>query len=335
MKTKNIVLVIIILLLAWFFVFRTKELNITYDSVETFGYGGVGMTGRTAMKSMAVNDAYYVTETAAADMGVSNIMSEAPLYEDDIEENAYTNGERYRENKYYRLDTEEFDNFIEDITKVVKDLNGTIKSNQQNSNRKMVFDKEFYPRYQYLEFTIDNSEVDLEKIEKTLKKWGNIRNFNSNITSIEQELTNYEQQLREMEEARKALKDSKDKDWIAKQDADLAKKSERIKNQIENAKKQSTYKTYTIDVYEVVKYRVNAMKYWYSNNYSLKNAIEQVLPDMVKLFAILIPITIMLLLLIAGFLTIYRDDRRKSFEDKVSILKRDFKNKDIHFDIKM
>ena len=335
MKIKNIVLIVLGLFLVWFFIFRTKELTITYDSVETTG--NKEFAPRSSMKSMAVNDAYYVAETAAdGDLGYSNVVSDTALYgESDIEEEGVVSEERYRENKYYRLDTGSFDNFVEDINKVVKELNGTIKTNLQNSNRKIVFEKEFYPRYQHLEFTIDNSEADLSKIESTLKKWGNIRSFNSNITSIEQELINYEQQLKEMEEARKALKESKDKDWIARQDADLAKKSERIKNQIENAKRQSTYKTYDIDIYEVVKYRVNAIKYWYSNNYSLQNEIQSALPSMVKLFAILLPVTIMFLILLAGCLKLYRNTKREAFEDKVKIIKSDLKGKDIHLDIKM
>ncbi len=138
-----------------------------------------------------------------------------------------------------------------------------------------------------------------------------------------------------MEEARKALKDSKDKDWIARQDSELAKKSERIKNQIENAKKQSTYKTYTINIYEVIKFRVNALKYWYSNNWSLRNAISNVLPDMVGLFAHLIPITAMLILFIWALSAIYRNSRQKMFKDKLTEIKKEFENKDIHFDIKM
>lgn len=331
-KVGKIIWILAALFLLWFFIFRTKELLVTYDSVDpalsTMTYG-------SAKKSMARNEAMYMAETAAADMGMSNALSTAPLYDESLLEGSAAGGERYRENKYYRTDTQNFDSLIEDLYNVIKELNGTIKINQQNSNKKTVFDKEFYPRYQELEFTVDNSETNLDKIEEVFKKWGEIRVSNSNITSIEQELINYEQQLKEMEEARKALQESKDKDWIARQDSELAKQSERIKNQIENAKKQSEYKTYHVDIYEVIKYRVNAIVYWYSNNYSLKNAISEVLPGMIRLFATLIPIAVMVLVLLVGFLSLYRGYRQKMFKDKIDILKNEFKDENIHFDIKM
>ena len=325
---KKIILAVITLFSIWFIFFRTKELIITYDGVEntTVNYANAPVA------RMASKNSY----TAEPEMAVANIMSEDALDTTvESKEEKSSNTERYRENKFYRVDTKSFDYFVEDILKVIKDLNGTIKINQQNSNKKTVYDREFYPRYQELSFTVDNSQTELDKIETTLKKWGNIRVSNSNITSIEQELTNYEQQLKEMEEARKALQESKDKDWIAKQDADLAKKSERIKNQIENAKKESLYKTYTIDIYEVITFRVNALKYWYSNNYDLKEAVATVLPYMVLIFAVCVPIIVMLLLFIMGFNAINRNNKQRSFNEKLDAIKEKFTEKEIHFDIKM
>ena len=329
----KIVCIVITLILIWFIFFRTKQLTITYDGLESTTTNAVYTTSVMPEAKMASRNSYMATP----ELAMSNVMSVDSLDEGAVEteEEKEANPERYRENKFYRVDTESFENIVQELTEVIKELNGTIKINQQNSNKKVVYDKEFYPRYQELEFTIDNSETDLEKIEKTLKKWGNIRVSNSNITSIEQELTNYEQQLREMEEARKALKDSKDKDWIAKQDSDLAKRSERIKNQIENAKKQSTYKTYTINIYEVIYFRVNALRYWYSNNYSLKNSIAEVLPRMIGLFAILIPITTMLIIFIFIMSVIYRKSRQTMFNDKLEAIKKEFADKEVHFDIKM
>lgn len=325
---KQIIIAAILLFFVWFIFFRTKELIITYYGVEN----EVATTyGTNAAASKA---AYRTTNFAAApEMALSNALSTDSLYDgESVEEDT---PERYRENKYYRVDTESFENFVKDITDVVKALNGTIKTNNQNSNRQIMYGNEFYPRYQALSFTVDNSVTDLSSIEQCLKKWGNIRVSNSNITSIEQEITNYEQQLKEMEEARKALQNSVDKDKIARQDADLAKKSERIKNQIENAKKQSTYKTYTIDIYEVIKFNVNAFNYWYDNNYSLKGAVENMLPEMIKFFAMLIPLTLMLVALIITFFTQYRKSRKKSFEDKLKAIKDEFNEQNVHFDVKM
>ena len=326
---KQIVVAVILLFLIWFIFFRTKELTITYDGVDGTS---INYASNTAMKTMA-----RTSNAAMPELAMANAVSKDALYEGGVADDTETetSPERYRENKYYRVDTESFEYFVKDITDVVSELKGTIKRNNQNSNRKVVYSKEFYPRYQSLEFTIDNSVTDLSSIEKCLKKWGNIRISNSNITSIEQELTNYEQQLKEMEEARKALQESKDKDWIARQDADLAKRSERIKNQIENAKKQSTYKTYSIDIYEVVKYRVNALSYWYDNNYSLKNAVEEMLPKMLEYFALFIPLTLMIIALLAAFFTLSRKSKKKTFDERMETIKKDFNEKNVNFDIKM
>lgn len=320
---KRVVLAVILLFVLWF-LFRTTKLSITYDGVNenTVSYRSTGFS--PVYKGAAVN----------ADMSISNMMSNEAIYEESAIENTAETGERYRENKYYRVDTEKFEGLIDKITKVIEEKNGTIKINNQSSNKKTYFNKEFYPRYQQINFTVDNKETNLNEIEEALKEFGKIRISNSNISSIEQELTNYEQRLKEIEESRKALKESKDKDWIASRDANLAKESERIKNQIENAKKESTYKTYNIDIYEVLYYNVNSIRYWYQENYELKSAINEMLPLMVKVFAILIPVVTMLLVFIFFFITIFRKNKYKSFEEKIDLLNK-LSNKEIHFDVKM
>ena len=329
-SVRYVVLLILFIFLLWFFIFRTKELMITYDSVETTinsTYNAAPM----AMKSLARTSASYDMA-----LGASNMLSESALYDEGAyEEEVEVNDERYRENKYYRVDTDNYDNLINGLTKDIEELKGVIKYNNQNSNRKIVYEKEFYPRLQNIEFTIDNAETDIERIEETLKKWGNIRISNSNKTSIEQELVNYTQQLKEMEEARKALQESKDRDWIARQDAELAKKSERIKNQIENAKKQSTYKTYNIDIYEVVKYRVNAIRYWYNNNYEVKTAVEKIIPLCVLIFAVGVPTVLLLTILLC---VLSKTVLIGNFKKKMNIIEETIKKHkkgDIHFDIKM
>ena len=328
LNIKKIVVAVILLFLFWFIFFRTKELSVTYDGVEnTISTYGTNAPLTRASYKMANYE-------SAPELAMANAVSTDSLY-DRTTANEEGNAERYRENNYYRVDTGSFEDIVKDITDVIKELKGTIKINNQNSNRKTVYDKEYYPRYQEISFTVDNSVTDLSSIEASLKKWGNIRISNSNVTSIEQELTNYEQQLKEMEEARKALQESKDKDWIARQDADLAKRSERIKNQIENAKKQSTYKTYTIDIYEVIMINVNALSYWYDNNYSLKSAVENMLPEMLKFFALLIPLTLMGLALIYGFFSQYRKSKKKMFEEKLEAIKKDFNERNVSFDVKM
>ena len=328
MKKRNIILSIIAVILVWFFIFRTKELSVTYDSVEATTNGAAyGRT--TSMKSMSRKE-------AVPELALANVVADTALYEEDaFNIDSASDEERYRENRFYRVDTTSFEKLIEELEQDIKTLNGTIKSNNQNSNKKVVYDKEFYPRLQTFEFTIDNSETNIDIIEETLKKYGDIRVSNSNKTSIEQELISYEQQLKELEEARKALQESKDRDWIARQDADLAKRSEQIKHQMENAKVQSTYKTYNVNIYEVIKLKVNAMRYWYSNNYSLKNAIEEVLPSMIGLFAILIPITIVVIILILLLANLYQKNRKNDFKEKLAILKEEFGENNIHFDIKM
>ena len=326
MKNQNLVkkiVVAVFIIIVLFLLFRTTKLTITYDGLNENAVS----YGTRAFSPM------YKAAGSTADMSISNMMSAEAVYDGSINEESESS-ERYRENKYYRVDTEKFDTLVEKLTSVIKDKKGIIKINNQSSNKKTYYGKEFYPRYQQIEFTVDNSEADLSVIEDTLKECGNIRISNSNITSIEQELTNYEQRLKEIEEARKALQESKDKDWIANRQASLAKESERIKNQIENAKKESTYKTYNIDVYEVLYLNVNSIKHWYSNNYDLQDTVKKVLPYMITLFAILIPVVSMLLIFIYLLLKILKTNKKKDFEEKIEMLKK-LDNKEIHFDIKM
>jgi hypothetical protein len=331
---KRVLIVLILILLVWFIGFRTKELVITYDGVEeelstaSFGTFGGGL-----------KSAKMAARSTAAPLAAANMMSNDALYDTALVAETAVEGsaeseERYRENRFFRVDTESFESLVKDLDDKIKELKGTIKINDQNSNRRKEYGMEFYPRFQNIEFTIDNQTKDLESIEEIFKKYGNIRISNSNKSSIEQELTNYEQQLKEMEEARKALQESKDKDWIARRDSELAKQSERIKNQIENAKKQSTYITYTINVYEVIKFRVNALKYWYTNNYALQNAINDAIPNMIKVFAVLTPIVVMTLILLLAVLAILRNARNKAFEDKLKAIEK-MDAREIHFDVKL
>ena len=331
---KRVLIVLILILLVWFVGFRTKELVITYDGVEeelstaSFGTFGGGL-----------KSAKMAARSTAAPLAAANMMSNDALYDTALVAETAVEGsaeseERYRENRFFRVDTESFESLVKDLDDKIKELKGTIKINDQNSNRRKEYGMEFYPRFQNIEFTIDNKTKDLESIEEIFKKYGNIRISNSNKSSIEQELTNYEQQLKEMEEARKALQESKDKDWIARRDSELAKQSERIKNQIENAKKQSTYITYTINVYEVIKFRVNALKYWYTNNYALQNAINDAIPNMIKVFAVLTPIVVMTLILLLAVLAILRNARNKAFEDKLKAIEK-MDAREIHFDVKL
>lgn len=329
MKKRNIILAAIVIILVCICVFKTKELSVTYDSVEA-NTNNVVFSRAASMKTADSG------ALASSEPGFANLMADTALYEESKDESSTTNTEeRYRENRYYRVDTTSFEELVEELEQDIKTLNGVIKANNQNSNKKLVYDKEFYPRLQNFEFTISNTETNIEIIEETLKKWGDIRVADSNKTSIEQELTSYEQQLKELEEARKALQESKDRDWIARQDADLAKRSEQIKHQMENAKSQSTYKTYNVSIYEVIKFRANALRYWYSNNYSLKNAIEQVLPSMIGLFAIIIPITLAFVILILVLASVYRKNKKNDFREKLEIIKEEFGENNIHFDIKM
>lgn len=331
---KRVLIVLILILLVWFVGFRTKELVITYDGVEEELSSASFGTFSGGLKS-----AKMAARSTAAPLAAANMMSTDALYDtalvaETAVEGAGESEERYRENRFFRVDTESFESLVKDLEDKIKGLKGTIKINDQNSNRRKEYGMEFYPRFQNIEFTIDNQTKDLESIEEIFKKYGNIRISNSNKSSIEQELTNYEQQLKEMEEARKALQESKDKDWIARRDSELAKQSERIKNQIENAKKQSTYITYTINVYEVIKFRVNALKYWYTNNYSLQNAINEAIPNMIKVFAVLIPIVVMTLILLLAILAILRKARNKAFEDKLKAIEK-MDAREIHFDVKL
>ena len=332
---KKVLIALVIILLVWFCGFRTKELVITYDGVEEQLSGASFSTyGGAPLKS-----AKMAARNTAAPLAAANMLSQEALYDSAVEEEIAMEGagsseERYRENRFYRVDTVSFETMVKDLDDKIKELKGTIKINEQNSNRRREYDREFYPRFQNIVFTVDNKTEGLESIEAIFKKYGDIRISNSNKSSIEQELTEYEQQLKEMEEARKALQESKDKDWIARRDSELAKQSERIKNQIENAKKQSTYITYTINVYEVIKFRVNALKYWYANNYQLQNAIAEALPNMIKVFAVLVPIVVLAIVLLLAVLAILRNARNKAFEDKLKAIEK-MGTGEIHFDVKL
>ena len=326
MKLKHIILSILGILLIWFLFLRTTELTITYDGIERT------LNRAAAVPEMASYKAYgEMTADKNTALSVSNMLDESSIYEEDAEEDVVP--ERYRENFYYRVDTEKFDDLIKDITAVVDEYKGTIKINEQNSNRRKEYDKEFYPRYQIIEWTINNDIEDLSKIEETLKKYGNIRISNTSKTSIEQEIQDKKDRLKEIEAARKALQESKDKDWIARQDSNYAKESERIKNQIEAAEKQSTYKTYTLNIYEVIKFKINSIRYWYSNNYQLQYAISESLPKIIGLFAILIPITLCLIAFVFIFFKMLKKSKEDSFENKLKLIENTKLKKEIHFDI--
>ena len=126
MKIRNIIIAIVALLLVWFFVFRTKELSVTYDSVETT-VNTMSFARNASMKSAARNDAI------APELAVANMMSNDALYdESSLETGSSTSEERYRENRYYRVDTVSFDKLIEELEQDIKTLNGVIKANNQN-----------------------------------------------------------------------------------------------------------------------------------------------------------------------------------------------------------
>ena len=56
---------------------------------------------------------------------------------------------------------------------------------------------------------------------------------------------------------------------------------------------------------------------------------------MIGLFAILIPISIAVIILILLLVGIYRKNRKEDFREKISIIKDEFGDDNIHFDIKM
>lgn len=324
-KEIKYIIFIIIGLFIICFLFRTTELSITYDGIEESS--SVGSYAKVMNKTISGN--------INSVMSTANMLDSSSVYEEEVE-NFYT-PERYRENIYYRVDSEKFDKLTERIQQVANEYNAVIKINEQKSNKRKEYDREFYPRYQILEFTIDNTVEDVSKIEEILKLYGNIRNSNTSKTSIEQEIQNKKDRLKEIEAARKALQESKDKDWIARQDSNYAKESERLKNQILNAEKEATYKTYTIDIYEVIKFNVNSIKYWYKNNWELKNAISNSLPDMIRLFAILIPITLVLIIFTTIFFKLFRNNKENTFKKKLEMIQNMEleSEKEIHFDVKL
>lgn len=56
---------------------------------------------------------------------------------------------------------------------------------------------------------------------------------------------------------------------------------------------------------------------------------------MVKIFAILVPVMVMLILLVYILNSIIRGGSKRAFKDKLEAIKEEFNDKEVHFDIKM
>lgn len=332
---KKIGIVILILIFIWFVFFRKKELTVTYDgisqSVTSYGYDS------------GYNNSLYRNTSAklSSDLAFTNYAVNS-ISEDAVEgivDESAGDSERYNENHYYRVNTNNFEKAVDDIKKIIEDSKGIIKTNSRQTSDKEYYDLKVQPRYQSLVFQIDNAIDATEKIELSLSKYGKIVESNSNKSSIESKITDYQNRLKELEAKREALKTAKpsreDSDRITREDSRLAGEIERIKNDIDKNISSTTYKTYVINIYETIKIKVNALKYWYSNNYEVQREIENVLPTVIKIFTIVLPLLAMIVLFIYFLNKTLFNNNVKKFEEKMKIVGKEFKDKNITMNIKM
>lgn len=317
-KLKILIPVFILVIILLAIISRTTEIKVTY-------YGTELGAGATTMNSIAVPQ---VAKGGMLRKSASPMMEMA--YDGAIDNDMGSN-ERYIESHYYKVETEKFDDSIDDITKTIKDLKGTIKNNDTRSTIRREYDREYNPRYQYIVFTVDNSETNTEEIEKSLKKYGDIRTSEDTKSSVEQEAVDMKNRIAELEASLEQLKTNP---RSATEAGRVAGEIEQYKNRLSGLEKKVTYKTYTIDVYEVIKVRINSLIYWYSNNYIIKNYVDTIIAVTLGIILIggvsLVLLTIFLLILVKVVF-----NKNKEFKHKVEIIKQELPEKDINLNIKL
>ena len=326
---KRIFIFIFLLLLFWFIFCKEKKLNITYEGSDSYvDMYDNGIKSFTPQKRVMNN----INDLSFSNYAVDSINDQ---YVEEIVDESLDVNERYREDFYYKTYTENFESLISDIKKIIDNNKCIIKTDEQRSVDRVYYDKKVHPRYQNIVFQVDGDKNITDLIENSLKKYGQIRESNSNKESIENQILNYQNRLKELEAKRKALKESKnDIEKIAREDSRIAGEIEKLKNSIDESIKTSTYKTYTLLIYEVVVIKVNTIKYWYENNYLVKNAINEVIPLIIHILSVVVPVGITLLLFLYFLLKILFMNKNKKFEEKMKFIKETFKNNNIHFDIK-
>lgn len=313
-NVKVIIAIAILVLILAAIIFRKTEVKVTY-------YGTELGTGATTMNSIAVPQA-------------SMKYKAAPTMEmafDGAVENELDSEERYRESHYYKVETEKFDDSINDVIKTIQSLKGTIKNNDTRSTVRREYDKEYNPRYQYIVFTVDNSENNIAEIEKSLKNYGEIRTSEETKSSIEQEVTDMRDHITELEASLEQLKNNP---RSATEAGRVAREIEQYKNRLSGLEKKVTFKTYTIDVYEVIKVQINSLIYWYSNNYRINHFVDTIIG--ITLGIILIggvSFTLLTVFLLIIVKVVFNKD--KEFKRKIEIIKEELSNKDIKLDIKL
>lgn len=218
-NVKVIIAIAILVLILAAIIFRKTEVKVTY-------YGTELGTGATTMNSIAVPQA-------------SMKYKAAPTMEmafDGAVENELGSEERYRESHYYKVETEKFDDSINDVIKTIQSLKGTIKNNDTRSTVRREYDKEYNPRYQYIVFTVDNSENNIAEIEKSLKNYGEIRISEETKSSIEQEVTDMRDHITELEASLEQLKNNP---RSATDAGRVAREIEQYKNRLSGLEKKS------------------------------------------------------------------------------------------------
>ena len=106
MKNQNLVkkiILAVVIIIVLFLLFKTTKLTITYD----------GLNESAVSYNTRSFSPVYKAAGSTADMSISNMMSAEAVYDGSINEESGESSERYRENKYYRVDTEKFENIVE------------------------------------------------------------------------------------------------------------------------------------------------------------------------------------------------------------------------------
>lgn len=312
-STFYIILSVILIILGVCF-FRTKEIKISYDGVEERVSNAQPrlMTMGSANSVMSKSMSYDSIEVAEMDYEAGN-----------------GSNERYQQDNYIKVETEQFDKLLSELKLFINSLQGTIKTDEQKSNQRKEYDTYFNPRFKYLVFTVDSEMGDLEHLTEILNKYGIIREQNSNIVSKEKSISQLEQEIENTKKMIEVTSPNKDKWQYTRYNEELLEQQKRL----QEIKNKTTYVTYTLRISEVIPFRVNAIRYWYENNYKAQEAMNNVIPLLLYILVIGVPGVIFILLFIYLY---HRVIGMNTFQKKLEILEKKSKNKgNLTFQIKL
>lgn len=331
---KQIVLVLIGLLALWFIFFKSVKITITYNGIESQVYNSYIAVPETASARV------YNGNAKSAAMKLDMVANYAGGATYDAEEAVEESGvERYDISHNYTIHSTKFDELCDNISNIVKERKAIIKTDDLNSTTLRYYDNEYSPRYKYYSFQIDSKIAFLDDFEKILKKYGEIRSNNDEVKSVEAKisdindrLANLKELLADAEKSKSTVYKDEEKIKYDKLIADYKREIANYEKDLKDIESKTTYITYDLYIYEKIEAQVNALKYWYENNYEVKTAVKKIIPLCVYILAIGFPSVLLILIFVAIISKILNN--KENFEKKIKIVKENFGD-NVKFDIKM